>query len=208
MRTLDLVLRESASRHKHLCPRQVLGARMGLYAAELLSLDVLRADKRLLVIVETDGCAVDGLIAATGCRVGSRTLRVLDFGKVAATFTDTCTEETIRIVPRREARFLAGDHAPAARNKWEAMLFGYQIMPASELFVVQHVKLDMPLSQLISRPGRKVTCEVCGEEVINGRELLTNGMVLCRACAGEGYCHILEPLRLVPSLPERWMVRS
>jgi len=208
MRTLDLVLRESASRHKHLCPRQVLGARMGLYAAELLSLDVLRADKRLLVIVETDGCAVDGLIAATGCRVGSRTLRVLDFGKVAATFTDTCTEETIRIVPRREARFLAGDHAPAARNKWEAMLFGYQIMPASELFVVQHVKLDMPLSQLISRPGRKVTCEVCGEEVINGREVLTNGMVLCRACAGEGYCHILEPLRLVPSLPERWMVRS
>lgn len=208
MRTLNLVLRESASRHKHLCPRQVLAARMGLYAAELLNLDIPCADKRLLVIAETDGCAVDGLIAATGCRVGSRTLRILDFGKVAATFTDTCTEETIRIVPRREARFLAGDHAPAARNKWEAMLFGYQVMPASELFDVQYVKLDMPLSQLISRPGRKVTCEVCGEEVINGREVLTNGMTLCRACAGEGYCHILEPLRLGPSLPERWMVRS
>lgn len=42
------------------------------------------------MIFETDGCAVDGLIAATDCRVGSRTLRILDFGKVAATFTDTC----------------------------------------------------------------------------------------------------------------------
>jgi formylmethanofuran dehydrogenase subunit E len=207
MRALDLILHESASRHKHLCPRQVLGARMGLYAAELLGLDLPRKDKRLLVVAEMDGCAVDGLIAATGCRVGSRTLRILDFGKVAATFTDTSTEETIRSF-HGGSTFSGCDHAPAARNKWEAMLFGYQVMPASELFDVQYVKLDMPLSQLISRPGRKVTCEVCGEEVINGREVLTNGMTLCRACAGEGYCHILEPLRLVPSLPERWMVRS
>ncbi|MGZ9222676.1 MAG: FmdE family protein [Anaerolineales bacterium] len=47
--------------------------------------------------------------AATGCHIGGRTLRILDFGKVAATFIDTRTEETIRIVPRRAARRLAGD---------------------------------------------------------------------------------------------------
>src|SRR3990170_6088475 len=98
MYTLDKILRESASRHKHLCPRQVLGARMGLLAVELLNLDVSRPEKRLLVIAETDGCAVDGLITATGCRVGSRTLRILDFGKVAAAFIDTCAKTSIRIV--------------------------------------------------------------------------------------------------------------
>ncbi len=187
MHTLDLILTESAKRHKHLCPRQVLGARMGLFAAELLGIELPRRDKRMLVISETDGCAVGGLIAATGCRVGSRTLLILDFGKVSATFTDTCSEETFRIVPRREVRSLAADHMPSARNKWEAMLFGYQKMSASELFVVQHVQLDMPLSQIISRPGRKTICEICEEEIMNEREVLNDSIVLCRACAGEGY---------------------
>jgi formylmethanofuran dehydrogenase subunit E len=55
--TLDEILRESASRHRHLCPRQVLGARMVLYAAEWLGFDLPRANKHLLVISETDGCA-------------------------------------------------------------------------------------------------------------------------------------------------------
>jgi formylmethanofuran dehydrogenase subunit E len=97
MRSLDEILYESSIRHKHLCPRQVLGARMGLAGAEILGIDLPRNDKQLLVISETDGCTVDGLIAATGCRVGSRTLRIHDYGKVAATFVDTCTEEAIRV---------------------------------------------------------------------------------------------------------------
>jgi len=197
MHTLDRILAESAKRHKHLCPRQVLGARMGLFAAELLGIDLPRPDKGLLVISETDGCVVDGLISVTGCRVGSRTLRILDFGKVAATFTDTYTEETVRIIPRREARALAADHVPGARNNWEAMLLGYQVMSLSELFVVQHVALNMPLSQIISRPGMKAVCEVCGEEIINGREVVNNGVVLCHACSGEGYYHYsVDPLAM------------
>src|SRR5512144_811516 len=104
MHTLDAILAESVKRHKHLCPRQVLGARMGLLAAELLGSELPRSDKRLLAIAETDGCTVDGLIAATGCRVGSRTLRILDFGKVAATFTDIYTETSLRITPSLQAR--------------------------------------------------------------------------------------------------------
>ena len=189
MRALEDILCESSSRHRHLCPRQVLGARMALYAAEILALDLPRTDKRLLVTAETDGCAVDGLIAATGCRVGSRTLRILDFGKVAATFTDIHTEASLRIAPSCNSRLLALEYVSTARNKWEAMLFGYQVMPASELFVVQHVQLNTPLSQIISRPGRKTICEICREEIINGREVLNEGAVLCRACAGESYYH-------------------
>ena len=190
MPMLDEILRESAGRHRHLCPRQVLGARMGLYAAALLGLELPRADKRLLVIAETDGCTLDGLIAATGCHVGSRTLRILDFGKVAATFTDLCTGISLRVVPALQARATAADYAPNARNKWEAMLVGYQGMPASELFVAQPVRLNESPVQIISRPGRKAICEVCGEEIINGRERTKGGLILCRACSGDGYYHI------------------
>ena len=192
MRTLDEILQESSMRHRHLCPRQVLGARMALYASELLGLDLPRVDKRLFVIAETDGCTVDGLIAATGCHVGGRTLRILDFGKVAATFTDTAVEKSLRILPSSTSRLLAIENFPDSRNRWEAMLLGYQSLPATELFVVQHVRLDVPLSQTISRAGRKAVCDICGEEIINGREISNNNLVLCRACAGDGYFHILE----------------
>jgi formylmethanofuran dehydrogenase subunit E len=189
MRSLESILRESAARHKHLCPRQVLGARMSLIAGEILGLDLPRSDKRLLVITETDGCTVDGVIAATGCHVGGRTLRIMDFGKVAATFIDTCTEETIRIVPRKEARTLARDYAPSARNKWEAMLFAYQVMPISELFSIQRVSLTVPLSKILSRSGMKTVCETCNEEIINGREIVKGRRIFCRACVGESYFH-------------------
>ncbi len=168
MQSLQMILHESAMRHKHLCPRQVLGARMSLLAEEVLGLELPRNDKRLLVITETDGCAVDGIIAATGCHVGGRTLRILDFGKVAAVFADTRTEETIRIVPRAEARLLSRDYAPAARNNWEAMLIAYQAMPVSKLFTVQHVSLLIPLSKIMGRAGTKAVCEMCKEEIING----------------------------------------
>ena len=192
MQTLDEILRESSSRHKHLCPRQVLGARMALYASEALDLDLPRMDKRLLVIAETDGCTVDGLITATGCHIGGRTLRILDFGKVAATFVDTRTESTFRVIPRREARKLAAEYAPTARNRWEAMLLGYKVMPARELFNIQKVELTMHISQIMSRAGVKTICEVCGEEIINGREIMKDGVVLCNTCAGESYYHCSE----------------
>jgi formylmethanofuran dehydrogenase subunit E len=62
---------------------------MGLAGGRWLELEVPQKDKRLLTIAETDGCAADGLAVATGCWVGRRTMRILDFGKVAATFVDT-----------------------------------------------------------------------------------------------------------------------
>lgn len=187
MRTLEDILAESSSRHKHLCPRQVLGARMSLYAAEILQLDFPRTDKRLLIIAETDGCTVDGIIAATGCHIGGRTLRILDFGKVAATFTDTYAKKSLRIAPSHTSRSLALEYASSPPNKWVAMLQAYQVIPALELFTFQFVELAFSLDEIISKPNMKAICETCGEEIINGREILNNNTVLCRACAGEKY---------------------
>ena len=192
MHTLDEILRESSARHKHLCPRQVLGARMALYASELLGIELPRVDKRLIVIAETDGCTVDGLIAATGCHVGGRTLRILDFGKVAATFIDAHTESAIRITPSPLSRSLAAERFSHTRTRWEAMLKGYQVVPNDELLNVQLVRLNAPLAEIISKPGRKSECMQCGEEIINGREISKDGLILCRACAGDGYYQLLE----------------
>ncbi len=191
-RSLIDLLSESASRHKHLCPRQVLGARMGLLAAHELQLDLPRDDKRLLIIVETDGCFVDGLVAATGCSIGHRTLRLIDQGKIAATFVDTQTGQAVRIVPSPGSRSIARKYAPFAQSRWHAQLEAYQVMPDIELFKVQHVELTMSLEKLLSKPGAKAICDRCGEEIINEREVIQDGQTLCRSCAGENYWKIAD----------------
>jgi len=189
MENLKELLEASARLHHHLCPRQVLGVRMGLLAGQVLGLELPQTDKRLLTIVETDGCAADGVAVATNCWVGRRTLRVEDYGKVAATFVDTLAERAIRIAPRPEARTSARKLAPQARNKWEAMLLGYQRLPAEALLTVERVELELAVAQLVSRPGLLVVCEACGEEIMNGREVWHEDLRLCRACAGQAYYH-------------------
>lgn len=187
MKSLDDLLLRTGKLHKHLCPRQILGVRMGLYGGKILGLDVPRKDKRIFVIVETDGCGADGVSIATGCWVGHRSLRIFDFGKLAATFVDTQTNQAVRIVPRPGIREDAYLYAPEARNRWEAQLKGYQEMPDDELLLTQPVTLTLDLEKIISRPGVRTECEDCGEEIMNEREVIYEEMVLCRACAGEKY---------------------
>jgi formylmethanofuran dehydrogenase subunit E len=187
MSTLEELLVESGSRHRHVCPRQVLGIRMGLWAGEWLEVMVPQTNKRLLTIVETDGCFADGVAVATNCWVGRRTLRVEDYGKIAATFVDTQRHSAVRIAPHPDARQSAARYAPAARNRWEAMLLGYQRMPVEELLVAQRVQLRQPIEQILSHAGRRLNCARCGEEIINGREVTGDGLMLCRACAGTAY---------------------
>jgi formylmethanofuran dehydrogenase subunit E len=191
MTTFEELLDQSAALHKHLCPRQVLGVRMGILASERLGLSLPQTNKRLLTFIETDGCFADGVAVATGCWVGHRTLRVLDFGKVAATFVDTRSDTALRIHPHPSARERAHSFAPEARNRWEAYLLGYQRMPIEELLVFQSVILSQPIKHLLSRPSARAICQVCGEEVINERELMHEGTVLCRPCAGERYYKLI-----------------
>jgi formylmethanofuran dehydrogenase subunit E len=183
------LLDQSATRHKQLCPRQVLGVRMGLRGLAWLGLAASADDKRLLVIVETDGCFADGIAAATGCSIGGRTLRVIDHGKVAAVFVDTKTDRAVRLIPSETSRTLAYAYAPLAPSRWHAQLEAYQIMPDEELFTLQPVQLTLLLEKLLSKPGCKARCDQCGEEIINEREVLQADRTLCRACAGDGYWH-------------------
>ncbi len=176
-----------ATLHDHLCPRQVLGVRIGMLAADLLGLPLPQTDKRVFTIVETDGCFADGVSAASGCTLGHRTMRLADYGKVAATFIDTETSAAFRIAPRAGVRELAHQYAPDATSKWHAQLAAYQVIPADDLFVVQAVVLTVSLDKVISKPGRRVTCEACGEEILNEREIVSEDRILCRACAGDAY---------------------
>jgi formylmethanofuran dehydrogenase subunit E len=146
-----------------------------------------RRDKRLLALVETDGCFADGGSVATGCWLGRRTLRLVDYGRVAATLIDTVTGRAVRLWPDPRARRRALAWAPNAPDRWHAQLAGYQVMPVEDLLRVEWVRLRAPLPQLLGRPGVHVACSMCGEDILNGRELATPAGPICRACAAEAY---------------------
>ncbi|GAB4421143.1 MAG: FmdE family protein [Anaerolineales bacterium] len=187
-KSLQELLDESAAQHSHLCPRQVIGVRMGILAGQLLGLDLPQTKKRMLVIVESDGCFADGVATATGATVGHRTMRVEDYGKIAAVFVDTQTGRSIRIAPALDVRQRAYAYAPEGETRhYFAQLHGYQVMPLSEMFFHQEVTLQRPIEEIVSRPGVRVDCDVCGEEIINEREVQHEGLTLCLACAGQAY---------------------
>ncbi len=187
MMNLTKILEKSSAGHTHLCPRQVLGARIGLAGMAALGFDAPQRGKRLLVILETDGCFADGVIAATGATVGHRTLRVEDYGKIAATFINVRMETAVRVFPQLDVRKKALQYAPEERKHYFAQLIGYQRMPDSELLTVQRVSLTVPVRTLISRAGVRANCTVCGEEIINERERIQSDQVVCHACAGTAY---------------------
>src|SRR6266498_1661691 len=181
------LLEKSSEDHSHLCPRQILGVRMGLAGMNALGLLANQGNKRLLVILETDGCFADGVIAATNCTVGHRTLRVEDYGKAAATFVDTKTGRVVRVAPRLDIREQACMSCPEESRHYFAQMQAYQEMPDKQLLTITEVQLKSPIEQIVSRPGLRVECASCGEEIMNEREITLDGQPLCHACAGNSY---------------------
>jgi formylmethanofuran dehydrogenase subunit E len=157
---------------------------------ESLGFDSPPDQKRLLVVTETDGCFADGLSAATDCTVGHRTLRVEDYGKTAATFVDTHTSRAFRIAPALDIRQKACACAPDEPRRYFAQMQAYRFMPEAEMFTVTEVQLVASIADIVSRPGIRVNCNRCGEEIMNEREIKRDGLTLCRACAHGGYYSI------------------
>ena len=189
---LQHLLAQTETLHKHLCPRQVLGVRISLYAGELLGLSLPQPfdKKRVFVFVETDGCFADGVSVGSNCWLGRRTLRLMDYGKTAATFVDTQTNRAVRIYPHPQSRTLAMQFVPHAKSRWHSMLEAYQTMPDESLLQWQSVTLSLSMQALISKAGRRVHCHVCGEEIINEREVMVNDKPICRSCSGDSYYQI------------------
>jgi len=175
--TMGDLLEQTAALHRHLCPRQVLGVRMGMLAGELLGVDLPQSDKRVFAFMETDGCTCDGVAIASGARVGRRTMRMMDFGKVAATFVDTFTGAAVRIWPHPASRLRAVAAAPDAPDRWHAQLLGYQRLSAEDILVAAPVDLTVDLAKgsieyhATNHEPWRVTLVDTGEETMTGGRL-------------------------------------
>ncbi len=190
MRDFDILLKNSAAAHGHLCPGQVVGVRMAMLGCKLIGLDEpTRIDqiKKLIVFVEMDRCAGDAVAYVTGVKLGRRSLKFMDYGIMAATFVNLETQKAFRVISTEEARDLATVYAPEIPEKYPQQLEAYKRMPDSVLFRVQKVRVDMSEYDLPGPTRKKVSCYRCGQAIRDKREVMQNCHILCKPCAHGAY---------------------
>jgi formylmethanofuran dehydrogenase subunit E len=189
-RGFDEFLRQAIAFHGHLCPGLILGVRMAQAGCREIGLDQPRsAGKALVVFVEIDRCATDAIQIVTGVSLGKRTLKHMDYGKMAATFVNASKGAAVRVLARDEARHLAGDWALDESDPRRAQTAAYRIMPEAELFRIEPVVVH---AGWLDRRRVRVLCQSCREGVNYQREMSVDGRTLCRPCGGERYYTLRE----------------
>ena len=185
MDSLDELLCKAEAAHGHLCAGQVLGVRMALLGLKRLGIgDPQVADrKRLVTFVEIDRCATDAIGLVTGCRLGKRTLKFRDWGKMAATFVDLQTGRGVRIVALEDSRELASQLYPHIESKSRQQMLAYRELTDEQLFREQWVRVNMDPAELPGTKGERFICVRCGEGVNFGRFVEVEGQRLCLSCA-------------------------
>jgi formylmethanofuran dehydrogenase subunit E len=197
MESLEVLLQECERLHGHMCAGQLLGARMALLGCRMIGVgDPRGADrKKLIVWVEIDRCMADAVSAVTGARLGKRSLKYVDYGKVAATFLNTETERAVRIVALESARTLADERFADIANKRERQFRAYSESTDADLFKVELVSVALSEFDVPGSPRSRVICAVCGEGVNDGREVIgADGDPICRGCdQGNYYSKVDNP---------------
>ena len=185
----NALLDESARIHGHLCPGQVLGVRLSMLGLKMIGIEDPKGENRkdFIVFVEIDRCATDAIQSVTGCSLGKRSLKFLDYGKMAATFLNQKTNKAVRILAKEESRNKAKNYFPDIKNKYECQLEAYKIMSDEELFEWENVRVAVPEEDMPGRPIRRVRCEKCGEHVQDNRDMEVDGKTLCKSCAHGTY---------------------
>lgn len=194
------LLDKAASSHGHLCGGMPLGVRMGI--AGLQELDMMDPSKRqdLIVFAEIDRCITDAISVATGCTLGRRNLKLLNYGKFAATFVNVSDGRAVRVSSRRDSRDSAmrfaersGWIAPGERfqefsdREKEIITRAYTEMPEADLILIEKVRVNVPSEELPCRPTHIVSCHLCGESVFDHKEIVKEGRIFCKSCALGAY---------------------
>lgn len=188
----EVCINEAKAFHGDACAGIIIGTRMAILGLNRIGItDPKGADKKdLIVFVEMDRCASDAILAVTGCHPGKRSMKILDYGKMAATFVNLKTGKAIRVWAKNQD----GNQVKTKEDiEKSPHTKEYTMLPAEELFETREVRVELKPEDLPGRPLLIVTCDGCGERVMDMRFEQKNGQTLCRPCAaGKNYYAGLE----------------
>jgi formylmethanofuran dehydrogenase subunit E len=179
---LDGLLAKCVEFHGHLCMGQVLGVKLATKGLELAAPATARD---LIVVVENDRCIADAILVVTGTRLGRRTLKLKDYGRMAATFINTVTNRAFRVHAAFEGKVDPEDHAAVK---------GVLHLPDVQVVGWREVRVALRPEEMPGKPKRVVECAVCGERVFDGKDTVTEKGPVCLACAkGSYYTVVPQP---------------
>jgi formylmethanofuran dehydrogenase subunit E len=195
----DRCLSAAAKVHGDICAGLTIGTRMAIAGLKAIGVEDPKGKdkKNLLVFVEIDRCATDAIMAITGCQPGRRTMKILDYGKMAATFLNLKTGKAVRLTVREKEEDRTEKGASKETGEEPGSLIDlYTSLPDEKLFNMQEVVLIVRPQDMPGKPLSVVKCDMCGERVMDMRERYQHGKTLCRPCA-EGTCyyslHVTQP---------------
>lgn len=179
MDSLTTLLEKAKQFHGDICPGIATGTRMTIGALRELGMDPHEYNRDLIVYAEIDRCATDAIQAITGCSLGHRTLKHVNYGKFAATFIDARTGKAVRVasLPKKPDQ-------PKDMNELRQMILN---APEEEIFRLEHVTVQIPPEDMPGFPSKTATCSQCGETIMDGREVVSDGTVFCKPCSGDRY---------------------
>ncbi len=161
--------------HGHLCMGQALGVRLALKGMELIA---TQDPRQMIVLIENDRCIADAIQIVTGTRIGRRSAKLVDLGKMAATFFHAGSGEAYRVNVRRVD--------PQGKQGEDACRAALGI-PDTELLSWRRVRVQLAPESLPGKPRRTVDCSRCGEKVFDGKDLETAEGPCCRSCVEGAY---------------------
>lgn len=171
----EALLEECIAFHGHLCMGQVLGVRVAAKGLELAAPD---SPKDLIVAVEVDRCLADAVLTVTGTRLGRRSLKLYNYGRMAASFLNCSTG--------RACRVRAAYRGPEPGDDESAMR-SILLLPDEEIIAWEEIEFVLPESEMPGKPKRTVLCSVCGEKIFDGRDRPGPGGPACSACLDGAY---------------------
>lgn len=173
--TLDELLEKCIAYHGHLCMGQVIGLKI---AVKGLELSAPSTDKELIVIVENDRCIADAIQTVTNTRLGRRSFKLKDYGRMAATFLNTKTNKAYRVWTSFYKEIPANDD-----NAVREVLH----LPDDQVVSWCEVETHLKPEEMPGKPSRIVTCTKCGERVFDGKDIMQTDGPVCIACSNGSY---------------------
>lgn len=181
MNEFEMYVKKVGDYHGHVCFGIAMGTKMSLAALKNLGLEPNVKNKNLIVYAEIDRCMTDAIQVITGCTLGHRTLKYVDYGKFAATFVNLSNNEAIRLTIKESCEI---------KGSPEEVVSKMAKLPDSEVVNIQKVTVKISEFDLPGFPKKREYCSVCGERIMDGREVVHNDKLLCRACANGKYYEI------------------
>ena len=154
--------------HGHECPGLAIGYRAALYVQELLDID-FSLDEEIVCVSENDACCIDAIQVITGCTAGKGNLIFHIVGKMAFSFYDRNSGESVRLVLK-----------PLDFSMNRAELFEYiHNVDSDDLFDVKPTVIELPGE---AKRYDNVTCSCCGEETADVFIKYVEGKAFCLDC--------------------------